>query len=179
MIKKITIALIIIYGIFVGTTIPKISEKNKIIDPLTVLINPNLKEEEKENPIGKIIIPKIQLEEDFYSKDSIENTIEKHVTILKESTFREEDNSLMILAAHSGTAGVAFFKRLDELEIHDLIYLTYNGINYTYEVNDIWEEKKNGYIHINREETDQLILTTCSPKNDGFQLVINCIKKES
>ena len=39
--------------------------------------------------------------------------------------------------------------------------------------------KKNGYIHINKEPTKQLILTTCSPNKEGYQLVINSIKKES
>jgi LPXTG-site transpeptidase (sortase) family protein len=85
----------------------------------------------------------------------------------------------MILAAHSGTAGVAYFEHLDELKTNDEIYLTYNKKDYIYKVIEIWEEEKTGFIHINKEKEKQLILTTCSPKKDGYQLVINCIKKES
>lgn len=177
-IKRITILLFFIYFIFIGTTIPKISEEKEKIDPVAILVQ-SVTKEEKEKPIGKLIIPKIQLEEEFYPLGSTENTIEKHVTILKDSTSPEEENSLLILAAHSGTAGVAYFEHLDELSIQDPIYLNYNQKDYVYEVIDIWEEKKNGYIHINKEEKDQLILTTCSPKKEGYQLVINCIKKES
>ncbi len=177
-IKTLTVLLFIIYAVFIGTTIPKISEEKEIIEPLTVLVS-SITKEEKEEPIGKLIIPKIHLEEEFYPLGSSENTIEKHVTILKDSTSPEEENSILILAAHSGTAGVAYFEHLDELSIQDSIYLNYNQKEYIYEVIDIWEEKKNGYIHINKEETNQLILTTCSPKKEGYQLVINCIKKES
>ena len=36
------------------------------------------------------MIPKIHLKQDLYAKDSIENTIEKHVSILKESKNPEE-----------------------------------------------------------------------------------------
>ena len=85
----------------------------------------------------------------------------------------------MILAAHSGTGDIAFFQELDKIELYDEIYLQYNKNEYIYEVIEIWEEKKNGYIHINKEPTKQLILTTCSPNKEGYQLVINSIKKES
>ena len=68
---------------------------------------------------------------------------------------------------------------LDKLEINDEIILIIENNKNTYKVKDIWEEKKNGYININKENKKQLVLTTCSPNKEGYQLVINCIEKES
>ena len=130
-------------------------------------------------PIGSIKINKINLIQPLYKVESKENTIEKNVTILKESSSPEEENSILILAAHSGTGKIAYFEDLDQLEIQDEIEIIYNQKNYYYEVKEIWEEKKNGFIHINKEEKKQLILTTCSPKKENYQLIVNCIEKKS
>ena len=54
-----------------------------------------------------------------------------------------------------------------------------NNKQYIYIVKDIWEEPKNGYINVNKENKKQLILTTCSPTNSKKQLIVNCIEKES
>jgi len=175
-IKKGITLFLIIYILLIGFTIPKIEEVKEKNASFPIHTSSIIK---KEETIGKLIIPKINLEQNLYPIDSEENTIEKHVTILKDSIFPEEDNSIMILAAHSGTAGVAYFEHLDELKTNDEIYLTYNKKDYIYKVIEIWEEEKTGFIHINKEKEKQLILTTCSPKKDGYQLVINCIKKES
>ena len=132
-----------------------------------------------------IIILKTQISNNIIIKnrktniDSPENTIEKHVETLKESITPDKKNSIMILAAHSGTGKIAYFQELDKLEKNDIVILIYNNNKYKYFVKDIWEEKKNGYIHINREDKKQLILTTCSPTKAKYQLIINCIEKES
>ena len=104
----------------------------------------------------------------------IQNTIEQHVTILKGSNYP----NLLILAAHSGKGDIAYFEKLDELTINDEVFIQYRNDKKTYIVKEIWEEKKNGKIHIDNN-TNQLILTTCSPKHKNYQLIISCIKKES
>ena len=129
--------------------------------------------------IGEIIIPKINIDKPLFRVQSPENNIEKNITILKESIFPDKDNSIMLLAAHSGTGEIAYFNDLDKLTIEDEIILIINKTKYIYKVNNIWEEKKNGYININKENKKQLVLTTCSPNKEGYQLVINCIEKES
>ena len=43
----------------------------------------------------------------------------------------------------------------------------------------MWEEIKNGFINVNKEPDNQLILTTCSPIHNNYQLIVNCIEKES
>ncbi len=131
------------------------------------------------NNIGTIIIKKINLNRHFYPIDSEENTIDKNIMVLKESTMPDIDNSLLILAAHSGTGDIAFFEELDNLSINDEVIIIYQNKKYIYIVKDIWEEKKNGYINLNKENKKQLVLTTCSPNKDNTQLIINCILKES
>ena len=159
MVKRIYILLLILIIITTFLSIIKISD-NKIII--------------KNNKYGEIIIDKINLNEELFPIDSDENTIERHVSILKDST-----KELIIIAAHSGTGPLAYFQNLDKLEINDEIILVIKNNQSIYKVKDIWEEKKNGYININKEKTNQLILTTCSPNKEGYQLVINCIIKES
>jgi LPXTG-site transpeptidase (sortase) family protein len=124
---------------------------------------------------GNIIINKINLNQELFPLNSDENTIERHVSILNGSNYP----SLMIIAAHSGIGPIAYFQELDELKLNDEIILIIENKKTTYIVKDIWEEKKNGYINFNKEKNNQLILTTCSPNKEGYQLVINCIEKES
>lgn len=132
----------------------------------------------KKEIIGNIIIDKINIDMPLYDINSKNNNIEKNITILKESILPPEEKSIVILAAHSGTSKISYFNNLDELEINDTILLTINNIENTYEIKNIDKQKKNGYININKENQNQLILTTCDPNNDKYQLIINCIKKE-
>lgn len=133
----------------------------------------------RKEEIEYIIIPKINLKRPLYPINSKENTIEKNIAILKESIMPNDNNSILILAAHSGTGKIAYFEQLDQLTINDEIIIKYHNKNYIYQVKDIWEEKKNGFININKELKKQLVLTTCSPKKNNTQLIINCIIKES
>lgn len=170
--KKLVIILIIIISI-IG--LEKTSDKIPTLNlPTFQIIN-----QKKEKPIGTLIIKKINLKQNIYNTDSIENTVEKNVTVLKESIFPPNENSIIFLAAHSGTGKIAFFQELDKLKENDTITLIYNHKKYDYKVKSIWEEKKNGYININKEIENQLILTTCSPTKDNLQLIINCTRKES
>ena len=146
-----------------------------IITPLSIVKINNTNTNTNNNSYGIIIINKINLKEELFPIDSEENNIERHVSILKGSIYPD----LMIIAAHSGIGPIAYFQELDKLELNDEIILIIKNKKYTYKVKDIWEEKKNGYINFNKENQKQLILTTCSPNKEGYQLVINCIEKES
>ena len=158
MVKRLYILLLLIIVITTPISIVKISKTKEPIN----------------NTYGTIIIDKINLKEELFPINSKENTIERHVSILKEST-----DDLMIIAAHSGIGPIAYFQELDKLELNDEIILIIKNKKRTYKVKDIWEEKKNGYINFNKENKNQLILTTCSPNKEKYQLVINCIEKES
>lgn len=134
---------------------------------------------QSDTPIGKIIISKLNINHNLFSIDSKDNTIDKNITILKGSIFPNQNNSIMFIAAHSGTGKLAYFKNLNLLEVNDEVILEFDNIKYYYKVTDIWEEKKTGYINVSKSSKNQLVLTTCSPNKDNYQLIINCLEKET
>ena len=135
----------------------------------------NGKKIEKEKPIGKIIIKSINIEQELYDKTSKHNNIEENITILNQSIEPNKNNSIMFIAAHSGTGKIAYFEKLNNLKIDEEIKLIYKNKIYIYKVKNIMEQKKTGTIRINKENKKQLVLTTCSPNKDNYQLIINCI----
>ncbi len=163
----------------------KILLKTLIILLLTLNSNNNISpkeqlhtKENKQETIGNIIINKINLNKPLYPINNNKNNIEENIQILKESILPPNKNSIIFLAAHSGTSNISYFNKLNQLKINDIINLTINNKDYIYIIKDIYKQKKNGYININKEKNNQLILTTCDPINDKYQLIINCIEKE-
>ena len=150
--------------------IPKISTINHIS-----LLDNNIFNDDN---IGYIKINKIHLNKKLYSIDNKKNNVEDNVTILKGSTYPNNKDSILILAAHSGTGRKAYFNNIDKLKKKDLIEIEINNKKYNYIVKDIWETKKTGTITFPKMNKKQLILTTCSKTRDNYQLVINCIIKE-
>lgn len=175
--KKIFIILSILITILFYLSIIKISESPKSVFDNFKIVYKKI-DQTDDNQIGYIKIDSLNLDEKLYKVDSPENTVDKHVTILKESVFPDNDNSIVFIAAHSGTGDIAYFKNLDLIKENDIIILNLNNKNYEYYVKEMWEDPKNGYININKEEKNQLILTTCSPHNSKKQLIVNCIEKE-
>ena len=159
--KKIFIVLFLFLLLFLN----KSSETNQI-------------KKNNNEKIGELIINKINLKQDLYKIESKKNNIEENVTVMKESNYPDISNGILILAAHSGTGKIAYFEELDNLELKDNIIIRYKNKKYIYQITKIWEQKKNGYIKIKKENKKQLILTTCSPKKKNTQLIINCIEKE-
>lgn len=155
--------LIIPISIFILFNPFKTKEKYKVKHNYILNIS------KKETNIGSLIIDKINLNQNIYDISNRKNNIEENVTILEGSNFPK----LLILAAHSGTGKIAYFERLDELDINDTIILKYKNKTYKYTVKNIWEEEKNGYIHINPNIENQLVLTTCSPNHKNYQLIIS------
>lgn len=184
MLKKeilISVLIILIYCISCNLIYNNndIKEINTIKNHNQVKISSGNKSEVKNEIIGEIIIKKIKLKNNLYKKESIHNNVDKNITILNESIEPNKTNSIMFIAAHSGTGKLAYFKDLDKLEINDEIILIYKNKEYKYKVKEIYEENKNGYIHVKKENKKQLILTTCSPTKDDKQLIINCTIKDS
>lgn len=177
--KLIKILLLFSIYLFLCKTIYENSHINT-----TKIKADNHKEEvtpKKEIPIGTIIIEKIQIRQDLYPTSSAKNNIEEQITILKDSIEPDQKNSIMILAAHSGMGKIAYFNDLDKLKKGDEIKLIYKNKLYIYQIINLLEQDKNGYITISKKEHKQLILTTCSPTNNKKQLIVNSIltKEES
>ena len=123
--------------------------------------------------IGTLKIDKINLSNNIYNIKSSHNNVEENVTILN------DDENLIVLAAHSGPGYIAFFDDLDKLELNDTIKLNFKGKNLEYIVTNIEEQVKDGTIEINKTNNQRLILTTCSKKDKNKQLVITSEKDDS
>ena len=132
----------------------------------------------KKDFLASLKIDKINLHQPIYNLSSPKNNVEENVSILEGSILPDQENSIIFIAAHSGVGKIAYFNDLDKLKINDIVTLYYKDKLYKYTVFSIYEEKKNGYIHANKEKENQLILTTCS-KNKNKQLVVNCIEKRA
>ena len=179
--KRIKILILLILYISTCFYIYNNQNKNttKINTSLVTKIGRNIQNiKYKEDKIGELYIKNINLRENLYKENSYLNNVDRNITILKGSTSPEITNSMIIIAAHSGTGRLAYFQNLNKLNINDKISLTYNNKEYNYTIKDIWNEKKTGTIKIPKENTNQLVLTTCSPNKKNYQLIINCTLKE-
>lgn len=141
--------------------------------------NDNNKKTEKErgeNFIAVIEIPKINLRNGIYEKSSTLNNVDKNVQILMESSFPDENNGNVILAAHSGSGKTAYFKNLVKLKKGDDVNIYYNNSLYSYKVEEIYEVDKTGKIELEDHSSSVLTLITCSEKDKTKQIVIICKK---
>ena len=112
--------------------------------------------------IGRVVIDKINLDKKFYSFDSGLNNVNKNVAIISPSDMPDVIGGTLILAAHSGNVNTAYFKRLNELVIGDVVNVYYSDTKYVYKVSSFYEENRNSSIVIKREKMKNvLVLTTC------------------
>ncbi len=128
--------------------------------------------------IATIEIPKINLKENIYKISNAQEDVDKNVVILKESTFPVEKESILFIAAHSGSGHNAYFNNIDKLSTGNIVKFYYKNKLYTYIVDKKWEENKDGALEVSKTNKHELILTTCSKQNSNKQLIIKCIKKE-
>lgn len=122
-------------------------------------------------------ISKLNLVEPIFPIGHRSNNIEEHVTILNGSVLPNKGHGTLFLAAHSGNDPIAYFNYLNKLESGDILKIHTHDYTFTYIIKDIWEEERNGYIHVNKHTKKQLILTTCSTINNNKQLVVRGIEK--
>ena len=126
----------------------------------------------KYNYIAVLKIPKINLEKGLVEKNSKYNNINYGVQILKESDSPDVINGNVILAAHSGTANISYFRNLDKLVLGDDAIIYYQGNTYNYKVVKKYDADKTGKINIKRDRnTSTLTLITCRHNTDK-QIVI-------
>ena len=124
------------------------------------------------NYLGILEIPKINLKNGFYNLNSIYNNVDSNVTIINGSTYPDEENNNLILAAHSGNCSYCYFDNLYKLELADKAYLQYKNKKYTYEIVDIYEVEKDGTVAIYRDyDKNCLTLITCTRNSNTKQTV--------
>lgn len=123
--------------------------------------------------IAVLEIPSISLKRGLVDKNSKANNVNQNIQILNESTMPDVENGTLYLAGHSGSSYISFFRNLEKVKYGDTIYIYYNHVKYSYKVNNLYIETKDGDISVfrNKNKTN-LILTTCSQDNKGSQFVV-------
>lgn len=122
--------------------------------------------------IGTLEIPKINLKSGFLDINSRYNNVDYNITVINGSTFPDEFNGNLILAAHSGECSYCYFNRLYKLGVGDIAYLTYKNIKYNYKIVNIYEVPKKGSVPIYRDtDKNTLTLITCTRNSDTKQTI--------
>ena len=151
-----------------------IKEEQKI-DKIDKTTSEEVKEESKPikyDYIAVLKIPKINLEKGLVAKDSKYNNINYGVEILKESDSPDVINGNVILAAHSGTANISYFRNLDKINVGDEAIIYYQGKTYNYKFVKIYDIEKTGKAVIKRDNnTSTLTLVTCR-HNTNKQIIL-------
>lgn len=123
--------------------------------------------------VAVIEIPSLSLKKGMYAINSKKNTVEYGIQILQGSTMPDTGYGNLLLAAHSGSSRISYFKKIHLLKRNDWIYIYYRGIKYIYQVSDIVYEEKDGTISIiKKEQKHFLTLTTCDMYHQNQQLVV-------
>lgn len=122
--------------------------------------------------IGLLEIPKINLLRGFYSYNHEENDVDKNIYLVEQSDMPDVENGLLILASHSGNSKVAFFNELDLLKEGDKVIINYNNQEYIYYINSFYNEPKDGYLKIIKDNKKSTIaLITCNRNNKNYQTI--------
>lgn len=130
------------------------------------------KEQVKVNYIAVLKIPKIGLERGLVDPNSYLNNVNYNLEWLDESSMPDEEKGNVIIAGHSGSARISYFRKLDKLDIDDEISIDYQNKNYTYKVTDKYLIEKTGSAEIIKNKNkNTLTLITCK-HNTNYQIVI-------
>lgn len=168
-----------------GNQTPKKIEKNSEEEKQIV---EEIKEEKQSNNVlnnsdyfGYIQIPKINLTQGLVNLNSPNNNVNKNIQTIYPSDYPNVENGNLILAAHSGSSSIAYFKKLYLLNKNDQVNIIYNNEKYIYNIIDIYTVPKNGKVAIYREPNKTtLTLITCTKNDETTQTVYiaELIRKE-
>ena len=129
--------------------------------------------------LGILTIDKINLQQGFYDKDNEHNNVSENLTFLSPSNYPDEKNGNVILVAHSGVTRIAYFRNLYQLKVGDTAKIEYKGHLYTYKIDNIYNETKDGNVTVYRDTNRQtLTMITCT-KNDNTKQTIYIAYLES
>ena len=121
---------------------------------------------------GVLEIPRIGLKRGFYNVGSKYNDIQYNVTMKNGSTMPSAGYGNLVLIAHSGDSYISYFAYLYRLNVGDDCYITYNGVQYHYQIVNIYNVNKTGLMVMNWEpEVMTLTLITCTKDSDTLQTV--------
>lgn len=126
-----------------------------------------------ENYIAYLKIPKIELNRGFYNITSTLNNVNKNIYVHPASTFpNDASGNNLILASHSGSSSISYFKKLYKLELEDDIYLEYNGKTYHYKIKNIYTVPKDGTVALRvKQDVSTISLITCTKGDSKTQTI--------
>lgn len=130
---------------------------------------------------GYIEIPKINLTQGLVKLESKNNNVDKNIQTIYPSDYPDIENGNLILAAHSGSSSIAYFKHLYKLKENDIVNIYYNNSKYIYNISKIYTTPKNGRIPIYRDLNKTTVtLITCTKNDEKTQTVYiaELIRKE-
>lgn len=131
-----------------------------------------VKEQVKVNYIAVLKIPKINLERGLVDPNSYLNNVNYNLEWIDGTSMPNEEKGNVIIAGHSGSARISYFRNLDKLVIGDEASIIYNGTTYNYKVVNIYDIEKNGKAKIIRNQSvSTLTLITCR-HNSNNQIVV-------
>ena len=180
LISGLSLIFLTIYTGFKTKTDEEIALDNFYIEEQQEEITDNTKTEEvveekietSINYIAVLRIPKINFKRGLVDKDSKYNNIKYNIMIHKESDAPDKEGGNVILVAHSGTAGVSYFRNVDKLSLDDEIYLDYNSQTYSYKITNIYDIEKTGIAPIRKETTKSTITLITCRHNTNKQIVV-------
>lgn len=147
-------------------------EDTPVIEKTTEEVKEEVKQPETYNYVGVLEIPKINFKRGFLDIKDKNNNVNKNIQVLENSAMPNVNGGLLVIAGHSGSGRVAFFRNLYKLKETDQIYIYYENIKYIYQVQKYYEETKDGDISIDKNSESTLVLTTCSQTDKNKQIVI-------
>lgn len=153
----------------------ELKEENTSEEPQKV---EEVKKQNKTNYIAILKIPKIDLERGLVDPNSYLNDVKYNIEIVEGSSMPNKKNSNLIIASHSGTARISYFRNLNKLAINDTVLLIYQNKTYKYKVVNKYEIEKTGTAKIIRDSDKTTItLITCKYKTNKQIVVIATLEE--
>lgn len=148
------------------------NQEQPVIEP----DNKNNNNQNVENYIAYIMIPKIELNRGIYNITSTLNNVNKNIYVHPASTFPNNvSGNNLILASHSGSSSISYFKKLYKLELEDDVYLEYNGKTYHYKIKNIYTVLKDGTVALRvKQNVSTISLITCTKGDSKTQTIYIC-----
>ena len=145
------------------------NQEQPVIEP----DNKNNNNQNVENYIAYIMIPKIELNRGIYNTTSTLNNVNKNIYVHPVSTFPNNvSGNNLILASHSGSSSISYFKKLYKLELEDDVYLEYNGKTFHYKIKNIYTVPKDGTVALRvKQDASTISLITCTKGDSKTQTI--------
>lgn len=136
------------------------------------IATPLVEEQNDDVYIGVLEIPSIKLKRGFYALTSKNNKVSKNIQMIETSVMPNVLFGNLILASHSGSSNISFFKNLDKLKMNAMAFVYYHNQKFQYVLVDKYNEEKDGNILVKRKKSQtNLTLITCDKKDQTAQTV--------